>query len=49
MKQINGENARKRLPPHVYQTADDAYHEMIRGLENQVLMDGMHCRRVSDE
>jgi myosin V len=27
-----------RLPPHVYQTADDAYRAMIRGLENSVLM-----------
>jgi myosin-5 len=27
-----------RLPPHVYQTADDAYRAMMRGLENSVLM-----------
>jgi myosin-5 len=27
-----------RLPPHVYQTADDAYRAMIRGLENKALM-----------
>jgi myosin-5 len=27
-----------RLPPHVYQTADDAYRQMLRGLENKVLM-----------
>jgi myosin V len=27
-----------RLPPHVYQTADDAYRAMIRGLENSLLM-----------
>jgi myosin V len=30
--------ATKRLPPHVYQTADDAYRAMLRGLENKVLM-----------
>lgn len=27
-----------RLPPHAYQTADDAYRAMMRGLENHVLM-----------
>lgn len=27
-----------RLAPHVYQTADDAYRAMMRGLENSVLM-----------
>jgi myosin-5 len=37
-------NARKqqiaspRLPPHVYKTADDAYRQMLRGLENSALM-----------
>lgn len=30
--------ANKRLPPHVYQTADDAYRAMMRGLENKALM-----------
>lgn len=28
----------QRLPPHVYQTADDAYRAMMRGLENKALM-----------
>lgn len=28
----------KRLSPHVYQTADDAYRAMLRGLENRELM-----------
>jgi myosin heavy subunit len=28
----------KRLAPHVYQTADDAYRAMIRGMENLELM-----------
>lgn len=28
---------KKRLSPHVYQTADDAYRQMLRGLENVVL------------
>ena len=28
----------KRLPPHVYQTADDAYRAMMRGLENKELV-----------
>lgn len=27
-----------RLPPHVYQTTDDAYRQMLRGLENTALM-----------
>jgi myosin-5 len=27
-----------RLPPHVYQGADDAYRQMLRGVENKVLM-----------
>lgn len=27
-----------RLAPHVYQTADDAYRQMLRGLENKALM-----------
>lgn len=30
--------AAKRLPPHVYQTADDAYRAMIRGMENLELL-----------
>ena len=30
--------APRRLPPHVYQTADDAYRAMMRGLENTALM-----------
>ena len=29
---------KKRLPPHVYQTADDAYRAMVRGLENLELL-----------
>lgn len=29
---------KSRLPPHVYQTADDAYRAMIRGMENVDLM-----------
>lgn len=28
----------KRLAPHVYQIADDAYRAMLRGLENNILM-----------
>ena len=28
----------QRLPPHAYQTADDAYRAMMRGMENIVLM-----------
>lgn len=28
----------RRLPPHVYQAADDAYRAMSRGLENKALM-----------
>lgn len=29
-----------RLSPHVYQTADDAYRHMLRGLENKALIGG---------
>eukprot|EP00934_Nitzschia_sp_Nitz4_P002613 Nitzschia sp. Nitz4//scaffold49_size126201//105987//112119//NITZ4_003659-RA/size126201-augustus-gene-0.4-mRNA-1//1//CDS//3329553200//2603//frame0 len=32
------ETVSARLPPHVYQTADDAYRQMLRGLENSALM-----------
>lgn len=32
------ETPKPRLAPHVYQTADDAYRQMLRGLENKVLM-----------
>lgn len=31
-------NNKSRLAPHVYQTADDAYRAMIRGMENVELM-----------
>lgn len=31
---------KKRLPPHAYQTADDAYRAMMRGMENNLLMNG---------
>ena len=31
---------KKRLPPHPYQTADDAYRAMMRGIENSLLMGG---------
>ena len=31
---------KKRLPPHPYQTADDAYRAMMRGIENTRLMGG---------
>jgi myosin heavy subunit len=31
-------SASARLAPHVYQTADDAYRQMLRGLENKALM-----------
>jgi len=30
----------QRLCPHAYQTADDAYRAMMRGMENDVLMNG---------
>ena len=36
------QNVAKRLPPHAYQTADDAYRHMIRGLENKLLMNTTH-------
>lgn len=32
------ESSNDRLAPHVYQTADDAYRQMLRGLENRKLM-----------
>jgi myosin-5 len=31
---------KRKLAPHVYQTADDAYRAMMRGLENKALMKG---------
>jgi myosin-5 len=34
--------AKKRLPPHACQTAGDAYRHMIRGLENEVVMNTTH-------
>jgi myosin-5 len=41
LKRINrgkGTARNEKLPPHVYQTADDAYRAMMRGLENDLLM-----------
>jgi myosin-5 len=39
--------AAKRLPPHVYQTADDAYRAMIRGMENiELIHDPKAIRRT---
>lgn len=35
---IEAPAATQRLAPHVYQTADDAYRAMIRGLENKELV-----------
>jgi myosin-5 len=35
-----GQAGNKRLPPHAYQIADDAYRAMMRGMENKVLMHG---------
>jgi myosin V len=37
-----------RLPPHVYQTADDAYRAMIRGMENVELMSNPKKLRHGD-
>lgn len=39
-RRINGKSVPQtsRLPPHVYQTADDAYRAMMRGMENVELM-----------
>jgi Myosin head (motor domain) len=37
--------ASTRLAPHVYQTADDAYRAMIRGMENLELMGNSKQRR----
>jgi len=37
-KKREAPSSNKRLPPHVYQTADDAYRAMMRGLENKALM-----------
>jgi myosin-5 len=35
---VGQQQQQKKLPPHVYQTGDDAYRAMIRGLENKELM-----------
>ena len=40
IKKMNRQVNKKRLPPHAYQTADDAYRAMMRGMENNVLMNG---------
>lgn len=40
---------KQRLSPHVYQTADDAYRAMMRGMENAELMrggSGRHLRNM---
>jgi myosin-5 len=38
-RRLHGQAApERRLSPHAYQTADDAYRAMIRGMENQELM-----------
>lgn len=39
-RRINGKPTpqQSRLPPHVYQTADDAYRAMMRGMENRELL-----------
>ena len=39
-RRINGKPTPQqgRLPPHVYQTADDAYRAMMRGMENRELL-----------
>eukprot|EP00977_Amphora_coffeiformis_P011978 scaffold2934_cov176-Amphora_coffeaeformis.AAC.6 len=39
-RRVNGKavSPQSRLPPHVYQTADDAYRAMMRGMENVELM-----------
>jgi len=38
MRKMGGVDTRKRLPPHAYLTADDAYRAMMRGMENKALM-----------
>ncbi len=41
IKKMNRVNTQqKRLPPHAYQIADDAYRAMMRGIENNLLMNG---------
>ena len=40
IKKLNRQMNKKRLPPHAYQTADDAYRAMMRGMENNLLMNG---------
>jgi myosin-5 len=38
IKKMNKTKSNQRLPPHAYQTADDAYRAMMRGMENSLLM-----------
>lgn len=38
-------STQERLPPHVYQTADDAYRAMMRGMENSLLMNNQRTLR----
>jgi len=42
-------NKTVRLPPHAYQTADDAYRAMMRGIENVVLMNGSQSQRKMND
>ena len=44
MNRGKGKSGNERLPPHAYQTADDAYRAMMRGMENDVLMSGSNRR-----
>ena len=49
LEQESPANAKRRLPPHVYQTADDAYRAMIRGMENLELMYGRQQVAPTDQ
>jgi hypothetical protein len=37
-EQTMANQPKRRLPPHVYQTADDVYRAMMRGMENYQLV-----------
>jgi myosin-5 len=46
--QTSANQPKRRLPPHVYQTADDAYRAMMRGMENYQLVRNPRQMRTGD-
>lgn len=47
-RRMNQTAGKERLPPHVYQIADDAYRAMLRGMENSELMSNPRSMQRGD-